>query len=888
MNKNVLVKLLLLALALAMTLCLFACNGDDTPDNGGNTDGDNTQGDGTQGDGTQGDGTQGGDGEDDGIDWDNTGLKGLALIYNSKARFQVVYATDAGSTAIREANAFVDKLRGYGVEVGDPVSDADASLVKDCEIIFGANVRNRPEGVTVTDKYLGSKGKTIKVVGNSIVVAGGSTTELKAAIGRFITNTLGIKSSTKKLDQLSVEADFFEESLTKYNISSIRIGKVDLKNYVIVEDLSEYTGIGSYFAEVRDFQEDLYAESGYWLEYVKPAEMDKYQYKIILKYTENTVEDGFTAYVDESGSLHIECAYANAFDMAYGAFMEQYILGKTGDVFVSASLNYKDDVAFAHYEDFGAKGDGTTDDFQAIYDTHVFANEGGQKVLGKEGAIYYIADIPKPIPVRTDADFGGATFRVNDVGSDAHAHRGNPLFDLVRDYSSVTYKKAQIQGMFDPSDLVIDYDTTELPWLAPYIEAKSLVVITNSNHRDFIRHGANQNSGSVRHDVFIVYPDGKIDEDSEVCFDFDEITQIDIHRVDDTPVTVCNGNFINICCKSVAETDFKNDYLSYLRGFRFSRANVTLYGINHKIEGEPDLDLTYDNKFGRRNEGYPYYGFINVGTCYNLTVRDSFLSGHTVYYEDKPATESTGGQVPDPVPMGSYDITVRDSIDVGFYNVIQHDPGTGIGDSRYWGIMATNWAKNLVFNDCELSRIDAHCGFWDVTAINTTIGHTINVIGGGDIYFENVTKLVGGTFIATRSDYGGSFRGNVTLVDCELVGANSYNSWRTLYNPSSKVATGYIINIGYKATNQNKFWEWDFGYPCHMPTNVVIDNFKGGTGKLYLFNSLPDEVFTKDNPLHITQSITYLNMDRVPVCPDSTAVMMNAIPLTMGKTDKES
>ena len=151
MIKNATRIIAFLLLMLLISTSLISCNGDtsdntpdtDLPDDGttdgtapddGNTDSGNTDSEGDSGE----------------IDWDNLPMNGLALIYNGKARFQVVYATEAGSTAIREANNFVTRLRELGVDVADPVADTAADSVSDCEIIIGASVRNRSEELTVS------------------------------------------------------------------------------------------------------------------------------------------------------------------------------------------------------------------------------------------------------------------------------------------------------------------------------------------------------------------------------------------------------------------------------------------------------------------------------------------------------------------------------------------------------------------------------------------------------------------------------------------------------------------------------------------------------------------------------------------------------------------
>ena len=79
------------------------------------------------------------------------------------------------------------------------------------------------------------------------------------------------------------------------------------------------------------------------------------------------------------------------------------------------------------YEQFGAAGDGRTDDMPAIVRAHEEANRQNLPVRAKEGAVYFIANIARTAEIRTDTDWTGAKFLIDDRDLDnIHA----PIFDV--------------------------------------------------------------------------------------------------------------------------------------------------------------------------------------------------------------------------------------------------------------------------------------------------------------------------------------------------------------------------------------------------------------------------------------------------------------------------
>ena len=525
------------------------------------------------------------------------------------------------------------------------------------------------------------------------------------------------------------------------------------------------------------------------------------------------------------------------------------------------------------YEDFGAVGDGVTDDFDAIEAAHKYANENGLEIKTKSDATYYIgAKLTREIPIETNVDWNGAHFIINDNVENAYEYRAVNLFAFRRKARIILEGDALIAAIGEGR--TIKRGDTELPWLAPVLTEDAYIRVIDENHRDFVRFGSNENKGIARRDTFEVSKDGVLDPETDVAYEFDNITKIEIFPARETPITVKNGNFASICCRTVKETNFLGRWHGYERGFCIERADVTLENLTHKMIDEPELDTTRDElakNYGNRGESYPYEGFI-VGRCANrLTIKNCLLTAHTTYYEDKPATVSTGWKVPAPVPLGSYDMYFHACNRVSLINVRQNCP-TGIGDQRYWGIMASNNCKNFLLDGCYMNRFDAHQGFWNTTILNSTIGHSINITGGGHLYMENVTKLTGYCFLSVRGDYGASFEGDIVLKNCRHESFMPYNSTRpSNQQTDERTVSAFLVAPGLFG-DPSLYYNWEFGYELFLPTEITLDGFtSGNTGSLYVYPDIKDVSFVNDFKYHhhLTKKIVCKNMSITPLHTNS-------------------
>ena len=413
------------------------------------------------------------------------------------------------------------------------------------------------------------------------------------------------------------------------------------------------------------------------------------------------------------------------------------------------------------YGEFGAKGDGKTDDIDAIAAAHAFANQHGLAVKADEGATYYIGGKNRTVVIQTDTDFGTAAFIIDDT--DVQDHRSQ-IF-LV----SSNLQPFQLKGV---SSLKRNQEKIDVS-----LPGTCLVTVTNSRVRRYIRFGANRNNGSPQTDVFIVDKDGNVDRDAPIIWDFDQITDITAHPLDETTLTITGGRFTTIA--NTAESK----YNYYSRGIAIRRSHVLVDGLEHRVTGEGD-------------QGAPYGGFINIGNCSYVTVQNTILTGRKTY--------RTIGSAGVPVSMGSYDISLNRALNVSFVHCSQTND---IQDGTYWGIVGSNYCKNLVFDNCTFSRFDAHMGVANATIRNSTLGHQgINAIGCGIFTVENTT-IHGRSLINLRSDYGSTWQGELVIRNCVFVPAGG------------RPISASLIGGSYSGQH-------DFGYTCYMPERITIDNLR--------------------------------------------------------------
>lgn len=459
------------------------------------------------------------------------------------------------------------------------------------------------------------------------------------------------------------------------------------------------------------------------------------------------------------------------------------------------------------YSEFGAVGDGKTDDFEAIKAAHEYANEHGVAVKADRGAKYYIGAVEDTVTVKTNVDWSGAEFFIDDKSAEPDSRVWwYPLF-TVKSYS----EPQRIEIPLDFS-LTSNQKKIGLSFEKPY-----LLAIYNEEKRDFIRHSSTDNLGYARQEVLLVDKDGTVDETTPIQWDYERVTKITAYPVDDAPMLLRGGKFTQI-----ANDDPK--ILHYFeRGIRVERSNVTVKGVSHYVTGEGKT-------------GSPYNGFFRTSFANHVVFENCEMTGHKIY-----------GQ-------GTYDTRLASSNNVKYLNCTQTNDHT---DADLWGVMCSDYCKNLTMDGCKLSRFDAHMGVYNATIINSDIGLNISVTGGGLLRVENVIRRCPrgswyNRFVTLREDYGSFFYGDVIIKDSTLI-------------------TGRGINYVLAAS----WYEWDFGYACRFPNTVTLDNVRYEIEKgieeyihpyIFIFSHLTqDEAHTPAyaqssiNPPMLTQKVIIKN-----------------------------
>lgn len=376
------------------------------------------------------------------------------------------------------------------------------------------------------------------------------------------------------------------------------------------------------------------------------------------------------------------------------------------------------------YEQFGAKGDGVTDDLPAIVAAHEAANKRCLSVRAKDDAVYYIGGRDLTAKIMTDTDFGTAKFVIDDRAvTNCRAF----VFSVLPTRPSSRLDAKTIRPLVRGG--------TSLGVTLP---GRALVKVENAHRRQYRRTGnANMtNDGEPQRELLIVNADGSLDPKTEIVQDMPEITYVRMFPIDAVRLTVSGGRFRTIANREIAPLWRK--WSAYQRGISVTRSNVLLTGLEHEVVDQIDGIS-------------PYCGFVNICEAAEVTVSNSVFFAHRK------------------TSHGTYDLDANMVVDMRFVNCRE---ATDIHDSRNFFAFGSNYCRDILLDGCTFGRFDAHCGCHNATIRNSRLVQ-VNAVGTGTFLIEN-TRIEGPwAFAWFRSDYGSNLDGDFIVRNCVYAPSSS-------------------------------------------------------------------------------------------------------------------
>ena len=746
-------------------------------------------------------------------------LSEIVLIENGVPNFQFVLASGINVDVRKmvESTVIRGMERKSGIKLTSVTENNKDDVEMEFEVLVG-DVTSRGAKYVYDRHELGKDGYMIKIVGTKILINAGSDEKLEEAVEEFAEDILDYEN--KKLDYAVMTAkNNIHKIQDNYKVTSLAIDGADMKGYTIAVDNSK----SDYMAAAETLQDNIYDRTGYWFDIV--ALEDASAKSIVLKSIPKVYDENSFKVAVNGTQLLIECAFDNKLNDSVASFVLQKITLGKGDVNFTGTV-LSQDISYVTYEDFGAVGDGETDDYQALYNAHVFANISGQTVKATPGKEYYLQNsrfnidpssnvkTVNPIPVMTNTIWEGASFiiddsKINYFEDDDMATAS--IFNVVSGYERFNITDPEVLSGLGP--IGYTYGTKKLDLGLGY---PALLVVYNNNHKVYRRSGSTYinetkgtNQSGAAHELILIDAEGNIDPSTPFMFDYTELTNIYVMRADDTPITLKGGNFTTIACDedalyTTAEGKEKK-FGYYARGFNVSRSYTTLDGVKHFVTGEVTVQDHINGK-----EGAHYRGFLYGTDATDVKFLNCQVQGRRYY--GVSGTYDLGGKLVN-------NFTFENCNQINFWvdadgNISDAENGelsmrwndiNGRKVRNCWGVGGTNYCKNMNYINSRLSRFDAHCGLYNGKVIGCEITF-FAITGKGDFIIEDTTWYSAGegatdnSLIYMRGDYGSTWEGSVTIK-----------------NVDAYVSSGAFYMFFHSYNN------WDYGYKCYIP-NIEIDN----------------------------------------------------------------
>ncbi|MBE6560745.1 MAG: hypothetical protein E7662_06440 [Ruminococcaceae bacterium] len=685
---------------------------------------------------------------------DTTDTPRLMIIGEGAPEYVIVRPDGAKGAELDAVMLVRDALTEAGKKL-KITTDWEKNPVSEYEIVIGDTLRaaNDP-AMPLTVRDVGEKGCFIRVSGSRIYICGGSPDATVQAAQHFVSTFCGSQTGS-----VSVPADYEHIVRQSYAISSVSVGGKDLREFRIVpEDTLEKAHGKAWAKAVQSF---FYENTGIYMEIASAADADAPA--LILR----GGSGGIFSVSADGGNLIFSAGISAAYERGWNRFVSDQLTGVSGEIVWDNGFRWETDLmAPVSYLEFGAVGDGVHDDMEAIIAAHAYANSFGLPVKADAGKTFLLAPHAAGAVIRTDTDFTGAKFIIDDREV-PDSQRGSAVFRV--EPSAQAYMLKDLKSL--------QKGQTDLGITLP---ADSVLILTESDIRRYIRKGVNANDGSEQQEIILADKNGGVDPATPILWDYPNLTSVQVIPREAETLTVRGGTFITVVQKDTPLFRY------FSRGFKITRSNVRLEGMTHYVENEGEM-------------GSAYYGFLNIADCADITVENCIFTTHRTFYYMKDNTR---------LSAGTYEITLTRAANVLLKNCSQT---TDILDRKFSAALGSNNCKNLTVDGCRFANCDVgHTGAYNPVIRNSVIGHTpVSAIGFGTLLVEN-SEFHAHAIINLRSDFGSHWDGELIIRNC---------SW-TPDDGRTMRAVQYSVITGSNTEDH------DFGYDCMMPQHITVDNLQ--------------------------------------------------------------
>lgn len=224
----------------------------------------------------------------------------LEVVKKGDTKYVIVLDYMAGSKTRENMLNMVDAFKNYlgcDIEVRECFSDREDDDEQEPiakEILIGNT--NRPESAEVA-KNLKVGDYSIQVVGEKIVIVGGSDDATATAINRFNTGFVYEQGNRFEVPKgavfsLTVKASDLRDytAQSKYSYDKITMGDARIDSYLVTVP-SESSLADTYLQFAEQYQQYIYAQCGFSLDIKRDAQIVKADYKVLV---------GDTTFTDEA------------------------------------------------------------------------------------------------------------------------------------------------------------------------------------------------------------------------------------------------------------------------------------------------------------------------------------------------------------------------------------------------------------------------------------------------------------------------------------------------------------------------------------------------------------------------------------------------------------